>query len=81
LGPHLKLERLIKPVFLDLITQSIILAPDEATEMVLKSAQEMWIIVIERINVVAALRTFPIGIPSLMSSVLPLETPVGSPLS
>lgn len=38
-------------------------------------------LLLERLNLMVALRSYPVGIPSLMSSVLPIETPLGQPLT
>jgi hypothetical protein len=34
----------------------------------------------EQINLLVSLRSYPVGVPSLMASILPIKTPVGSPL-
>lgn len=38
-------------------------------------------LLLDRLNLMVALRSYPVGIPSLMSSVLPIETPLGQPIS
>lgn len=46
----------------------------------LQSSQDMWALVAERLNLVVALRSYPVGIFSLLSSIFPIKTPVGDPL-
>ena len=36
---------------------------------------------VERLNIMTALRSYPVGIPSLMSSLSPISTPFGNPIS
>jgi hypothetical protein len=47
----------------------------------LTTVQEIWTMLSERFTLFAALRSYPVGIPSLMAGRLPLETPNGSPLT
>jgi hypothetical protein len=75
LGPRLKVERL----FADLVSRMAGLpgmdTPD-AVEMV-RANQEVFRLLGERLNMIVSLRTYPVGIPSLMASRLPLEAPGG----
>lgn len=43
--------------------------------------QETWTAIAEQFNLLAILRTYPVGITSLMVSHLPVETPLGIPIS
>ncbi len=79
LSPRLRLKALIDAVVGDLMTQSLMAAPDSETREVLTAAQELWTLASEHFNILVGLRSYPVGIPSLMSSVLPLETPLGIP--
>jgi len=78
-SPRLRLMSLIESLVGDLMDRSLDIAPDlEATEMI-NSAQELWHLAGENINLIAALRSYPVGIPSLMTSILPLDNPLGTP--
>lgn len=77
LGPHLRLERLLKRV----LEQMFSLPGMDAPEMVeaMQYAQEIWVIVAERLNIFSFLRSYPVGVPSLMASSQPIEIPLGTP--
>lgn len=79
LGPRFRLKELIEPLVRDLVDQSLSVAPDMETAQMLKSAEELWTLAAEHFNLLAALRSYPVGIPSLMTSILPLEAPFGRP--
>ena len=77
LGPHLRLERLLKRV----LEQMFSLPGMDAPEMVeaMQYAQGVWVIVAERLNIFSFLRSYPVGVPSLMASSQPIEIPLGTP--
>lgn len=70
LGPHLRLAGLFQVVFQQLT------ASDERS---LKAFSEIETAV-QKFNLFSSLRTFPIGVPSLMAGRLPTETPLGQTL-
>ncbi len=77
LGPHLSLNQLFQPFLAQvqsLASQTGISASD------LKSAMEVYTQILQKFNVLSVLRTFPIGIPSLMSGKAPITSPLGAPL-
>ncbi len=78
-GPRLKLLGLINQMVDDFALQSQILAPNSETAEMLDLAQEMWRTVGERFNLMVSLRSYPVGIPSLMTSVFPANNPLGTP--
>jgi hypothetical protein len=78
-APRLRLKELITSTVGDLVFQSQIVAPDLETAEMLGSAQELWALFGEQFNLLVVLRSYPVGIPSLMASLLPLEAPVGTP--
>jgi len=47
---------------------------------VMEAGQEIWFFAAERINLFLALRSLPVGIFSLLTSVLPIKHPLGSPI-
>ncbi len=75
LGPHISMNQLIQPVlaeFQSFASGTGISASD------LKSAMDMYTQFFQRFNLFGVLRTFPIGIPSLMSGEMPLGSPLGT---
>ena len=77
-APHLQIKSQIKRIVTEMGEVSALLSPDFG-EMV-EAGQEIWMIAAERINLFIALRSFPVGIFSLLSSILPVENPVGNPI-
>lgn len=75
LGPRLQVQELLLKT---LENFGIFAAPTtgENASFVLAS-QELWQQVAERINLFSAIRTYPIGIPSLIAGELPAEAPIG----
>ena len=78
LGPRLNLQDLISRFFADSAKIPELQSPENATLM--KAMQEAWLVITARFNLFTVLRTYPIGIPSLMSGVSPLNSPLGSPV-
>lgn len=58
--------------------EQVVAGSAEQVNMVLGMAREL---LVERFNLMGALRTFPVGIPSLLASRLPITTPLGAPFS
>jgi hypothetical protein len=75
LGPHLRLSLLFERFFDGIITLAKTANP-QSVELFTQT-QEVWLLLAERLNFIAVLRTFPVGIPSLMASQMPLESPLG----
>jgi hypothetical protein len=77
-GPHLRFKNLITNLADQMLSMPGLDAPDTA-DMV-RLAGEFWALVAERMNIFFFLRSFPVGVPSLMVSRQPIETPLGSPV-
>jgi hypothetical protein len=77
LGPHLRVKGLMENAILQ-ITSLQGLATPETAEMI-RLSREYWLAAALRVNLFSALRSFPVGIPSLMVSRQPVVTPYGSP--
>jgi hypothetical protein len=74
LGPKLRLKDLASP-FISLVTENMLkISPPELTETVQQS-QTLWVQILEQFNLLAALRTFPVGVPSIIARQLPLVSP------
>lgn len=80
LGPHLRLKEMIES-WMALMLQSFesIQEMTGMTEMI-EATQEVWAFVAERFNLLMALRSYPVGIPSLILSRWPLQVPWGDRL-
>ncbi len=77
LGPHFQLARLVQSVFNQAATLPDMNAPDVANMM--QTSRDLWVALAERFNLLAVLRSYPVGVPSLMSGRLPIATPGGEP--
>ena len=77
-APHLRIKTQIEGVIAEMNELSALLSPDFG-EMV-EAGQEIWLIAAERINLFITLRSYPIGIFSLFTSIMPVENPIGNPI-
>jgi hypothetical protein len=78
-GPHLRVKSQIDRLIMEMNSVSNLLSSD--FQEMLQTSQDVWITVGDRINLFAALRSFPVGIFSLLSSTLPIQNPVGKPIN
>ncbi len=76
LGPHVRIRSLILAALNDVMAMQPV--GGENADLYAMMAQ-VWKDLAERINLFALLRTYPIGVPSLMAGRLPVETPFGAP--
>lgn len=77
LGPHLNLKAIFEPITSQFnLLQNTNQGPEMAE--VLKTAQQFYDILQNRFNLATALRTYPVGVPSLMAGTLPIDTPLGA---
>ena len=76
-GPHLRLKSLLSPFIQQISSLPGFNTPDYAS--LAGTYQEMWGVILERFNLLSLLRTYPVGIPSLMVRQSPIETPFGQP--
>jgi hypothetical protein len=77
-APHLQLKTLIEGLILEMNEVSAMLPADFSD--VMEAGQEIWLIAAERINLFLVLRSVPVGIFSLLTSVLPIKHPLGTPV-
>lgn len=78
-GPRLQLTTILKS-YINQIVQLYKLADPGSTDL-LKPIQDTWLQIAERFNLLVTLRSYPIGVPSLMVSALPNINPVGQSFS
>lgn len=76
-GPHLRVKNLIEALIEEMRGLSAAASPD-MVEMI-AAGQEIWTSAAERINLLAAVRGFPVGVFSLLSSLFPIRHPLGRP--
>ncbi|MFC1997169.1 hypothetical protein ACFLXI_06130 [Chloroflexota bacterium] len=76
-APHLRLKSMIE----NFIGEMVLLSSNEGTELsdMIDIGKDTWLQIADQINLAVALRSYPVGVPSLMVSSLPLETPLGIP--
>ena len=79
LGPQLRLQGLLAP-FVEETTQYMLRVNPAEMAGSLTMVSEIWNSILDQFNMAIFLRTFPIGIPSLMSSKEMLGTPLGDPI-
>lgn len=76
-GPHLRLQEFLQPT-IDALPR---LYAGMSSEANLQLVQQLWNDFVSRFNLFTGLRTFPVGISSLMTVELPVTTPLGKPVS
>ncbi len=78
LGPHIRVKNLLQPLITEITSQMPELATPEIME-VANWSKEIWDIILNHFNLISLVRVYPIGIPSLMAGLSPIETPYGTP--
>ncbi len=76
-APHLQVKTLLQPV-VDSMNEFIKMNPQQMAN--LPPAAEIWSIFLERFNLAVSFRTYPVGIPSLLTGWMPIESPIGKPV-
>lgn len=74
-GPRLNVLAVFQP-FLEAMPR---LYQGMMSAEVIAQAQEFWYALLTRLNLFALMRTFPLGIASLLAGEMPLESPLGAP--
>ena len=77
-GPHVQVRSLISGWILEMNKASQSFPADVA--QVIQEGQAIWEVAADRVNLLIALRSLPVGIFSLLPSILPLKNPLGSPM-
>jgi hypothetical protein len=76
-GPHLRLDDLVTRIFDELKGQVEMSAA--GTSDLLQLSGEFWSLLAKRLNLFSAIRSYPVGIPSLMIATQPVTSPIGTP--
>ena len=77
LGPHLRVKGLLENAILQITSYPGLASPETAD--LIELSREYWLAAAVRVNLFSALRSYPIGLPSLMVSRQPVVTPYGLP--
>lgn len=75
-GPRLRLQSLLAPVVND-TTRALLEMNSGTMSARLEAVRQIWEEILLRFNLVSFIRTFPIGVPSLLASQSPLDNPLG----
>ena len=65
-GPLVRIKDLLLPAILN-ATDASINSYAEENQILIQNTREMWTLILEQFNILFSLRTFPIGIPSLLA--------------
>lgn len=77
-GPHIQVRSLIEQLILEMNEVSQAFPADFA--QLVQEGEALWSVAAERVNLLVVLRSLPVGIFSLLTSILPIKNPLGSPL-
>jgi hypothetical protein len=77
-GPHIQIRSLIESLMIEMNAVSEMFPADFAD--ILQEGQAIWEIAAERINLLVTMRSLPVGIFSLLPSILPIKNPLGNPI-
>jgi len=80
LGPLVRVKNYLLPLMLEAARVSSAAYGEEAAGFV-ESTQEIWSDLLNRFNLLFSLRTFPVGVPSLMINYVNGTTPFGDPFT
>lgn len=76
-GPHVRMSRLVQALIDEVTNTPGMNTPDLVETS--KVYRELWTLVAQRFNLLMSLRSYPVGIPSLMVSREPMTFPGGTP--
>lgn len=79
-GPHIRIKNMLLPVTEDFFN-NITTATTPEMMQVIEASRNLWLTILDRVNLITLLRSFPIGIFNLLSSINPIVNPVGNPIS
>lgn len=77
-APHLQIKTILEGFLMEMTEVSALLPADFGE--VMDAGREVWTLAAERINLFLALRSLPVGIFSLLTSIMPIKNPLGVPL-
>jgi hypothetical protein len=81
LGPRLRVDRLFRPIFDEMSRYASFSGISSSDLKTLQDNSSLLLEQLKQFNLLGTLRTFPIGVFSLMSGTMPGKTPLGTPAS
>ncbi len=76
LGPHLRIKELVRPFIFQVLSDVPEMTSPELVQMS-KWSEEIWDFFLQHFNLISLIRVYPVGVPSLMSNLVPIDTPWG----
>ncbi|NLD99325.1 MAG: hypothetical protein GX640_05575 [Fibrobacter sp.] len=76
LGPHLRIKSFLRPFIFQVLSDAPKMSTPELGEMS-KWSGEIWDFFLEHFNLISLVRAYPLGVPSLMANLAPIDTPLG----
>jgi hypothetical protein len=76
-GPHFQIKSIVERLMKEMVSLPGMDAPQ--MKEVLQASQESWKYIADHYNLASGLRSYPIGVSSLMTNVHPIVTPLGNP--
>ena len=80
LGPRLRVKQFFLPLVMEASELSSSAYGVEAADFI-ESSRQIWTSLLDQLNLFYGLRTFPVGVPSLLVSYFVDKNPIGNPLS
>jgi hypothetical protein len=77
-GPHLRIKVLLQPLLDGLKLPSELQSGEFA--QIFSATKDIYYLLADRFNIFSAIRTLPVGIPSLIANISPVTNPLGSPI-
>ena len=77
-GPHLRIKVLLQPLLEGLKLPSELQSGEFA--QIFSATKDIYYLLADRFNIFSAIRTLPVGIPSLIANISPVTNPLGSPI-
>jgi hypothetical protein len=76
LGPKVKVKTLLAP-FVTMMTQNVLKLSPAEMQPTAQAYQTVWDQILNQFNLTSMIRTFPIGVPSIIAREFPLTSPLG----
>jgi len=77
-GPHLRIKDIVHPILANLTLPNELQSGEFA--QIFSNTKEIYFVLADRFNIFSAIRTLPVGIPSLVANISPVTNPLGSPI-
>lgn len=78
LGPHLRIKVLLRPFIFQILNDVPDMTSSDLVQMS-EWSREIWVYFLDHFNILSMVRVYPVGIPSLMTGLAPIDTPFGQP--